>query len=399
MPRSDSSPTPISDPASDSSARKGLGCMIAFCGLFFLVGAVLFFTLFVRPVWKIAGARSWPAIPCRIISSTLTPHSDSDGTTYSADIVYSYSIGSTVYQSQKYSFSSQNTGGYNGKQAIIAAFPPGSTATCYVNPSNPSEAVLHRGFTREVLFGVFPLIFCAFGAGVPFAIVRSSKTSATPKARWQPRKAALSADLTTGPVVLRPKGSRIGGLIGILLIALFWNGIVSVFIWQSLNGGIGFFAIFLAIFLIPFVVIGLLMIAAVINSFLVLFNAKSQIRLSRGALRPGEAVEIAWQMGGGLFKPQKLEIFVEGQEEATYVRGTDTVTDKALFFRSELLQTTAPASMGAGTLRLELPRDTMHSFQSPHNKIVWILNIHAHVVRWPDVKEEFVLAVEPRVEN
>ena len=57
-----------------------------------------------------------------------------------------------------------------------------------------------------------------------------------------------------GPIVLKPKTSRIGMLIGITCMAVFWNGIVSVFVWQVIESWrSGHADWFLTLFMIPFV--------------------------------------------------------------------------------------------------------------------------------------------------
>ena len=43
-----------------------------------------------------------------------------------------------------------------------------------------------------------------------------------------------------------------------------------------------------------------------------------------------------------------------------------------------------------------IPADTMHSFAAPHNRIVWTLKVRGEIGGWPDVDEDFDLAVMPR---
>jgi hypothetical protein len=78
----------------------------------------------------------------------------------------------------------------------------------------------------------------------------------------------------------------LGAFFGLTLVALFWNGIVSVFLWQVVaswrqgqpNGC-------LTAFLIPFVLVGLGLIYAVGRQFLVLFNPRPHITLTPACSR------------------------------------------------------------------------------------------------------------------
>ena len=44
---------------------------------------------------------------------------------------------------------------------------------------------------------------------------------------------------------------------------------------------------------------------------------------------------------------------------------------------------------------MEIPEDTMHSFASPNNEVVWSLVVSGDIPRWPDVDETFDIEVRP----
>jgi hypothetical protein len=92
-----------------------------------------------------------------------------------------------------------------------------------------------------------------------------------------------------------------------------------------------------------------------------------------------------------------LEIQLEGREEATYRRGSTTTTDTSTFRRFHLIDTTHPAEIAGGEALIDLPVDTMHSFNAGDNRIVWMLIIHGHIARWPDLNDEFEIAVRPQL--
>jgi hypothetical protein len=136
-----------------------------FFSVFFLVGAGTFYSFGLKPALKTLDARQWPATPCVVVSSQVKSYSDSDGTTYSVDILYRYEVNGREYRSNRRTFFGGSSSGYEGKAKIVALFPPGTKAVCFVNPNDPTDAVLERGFEPTMLLGLLPLIFLAVGAG------------------------------------------------------------------------------------------------------------------------------------------------------------------------------------------------------------------------------------------
>jgi len=118
--------------------------------------------------------------------------------------------------------------------------------------------------------------------------------------------------------------------------------------------------------------------------------------LGGGGLALGAATELRWSFTGKVERVHQLVIRLEGREEATYRQGTDTRTDKSTFFSADLVDTTSPGEIANGKTHVQVPADSMHSFESANNKIAWVLTVHGHIRRWADVKEEYVLSVAPR---
>src|SRR6185369_463754 len=55
-------------------------------------------------------------------------------------------------------------------------YAPGTRATCYVNPSNPDEAVLERPLPTVLFMLPLPLLFIAIGVGAVWFTWRPSKS-------------------------------------------------------------------------------------------------------------------------------------------------------------------------------------------------------------------------------
>lgn len=384
-------------------ARKGTGtgCVVAFFSLFLLVGLGILFVTTLRPAAQILEARSWRETPCRVVASQVRSHEGDDSTTYSVDILYAYERGGKEYRSNRYQFLGGSSGGYDGKAAIVSRLPPGTETLCWVNPHDPTEAVLVRGFTKAHLIGLVPLLFVlAGGAGVLFTLrAARRKAAAAPGATWLPAgpsRAGATAAFATGPVALRPKATPFGKLVGIILVAAFWNGIVSVFVWQAVRewraGNPNWF---LMLFLVPFLLIGLLMIVGIVYQFLALFNPRPYLTVGSSSLNLGGETSLNWKFTGLVGRIDRLRIFLEGREEATYRRGTTSYTDREVFATIPIADTSGSVNVSAGSATIRVPEGTMHSFDAPHNKIVWRLKVKGEIRSWPDVDEELDVVVRP----
>ena len=119
------------------------------------------------------------------------------------------------------------------------------------------------------------------------------------------------------------------------------------------------------------------------------------IDLSR-VLHPGAQVTLGWRFHGTASRLRRLRITVEGREEATYRRGTDTHTERRTFVTVVVVDTDDPMRVVQGSASLELPPDTMHSFTASRNKVIWELKVEGDIRFWPDVADSVTLLVYPR---
>jgi hypothetical protein len=394
---------PISSRAPGTAPRWVAPLVFA---LFFLIGTGILLFVFVPMVREVLDARNWNPTPCTIVASSVKSHSSDDGTTYSVELIYAYTVDGREHKGWRYTFMGGSSSGYEGKQEIVDRFPPGTKAVCYVNPGNPGESVIERGFTWEYLLGLLPLVFMLIGAIGFVAFMRKSRRDAAAGGRPWAAKAgpglpsvAGSRDATPGsrgPVALKPKVSPAMKLVGMLVAALFWNGIVSIFVGIAINSWLrGNPEWFLSVFIIPFVLVGLGLLAGVGYFVLALFNPRPEITIGAAAIPLGGSADVAWKVAGAERRIRRFRITLEGSEEATYRRGTSTTTDRHVFHAVDLVDTRNPHEIRGSRATLAVPAGVMHSFESAHNKIVWTLKVHGEIDRWPDVSEEFPIAVLP----
>jgi hypothetical protein len=196
--------------------------------------------------------------------------------------------------------------------------------------------------------------------------------------------------MPTGSLMLRPAMSPIGKALAGILVALFWNGIVSVFVFQFFSGWQrGRPEWFLGVFMIPFVLIGLGLVAWCGMMLLALANPRPRLTIEPGTPCPGGTLRLQYGFTGAVQRMERVIIELVGRESATYRRGTDTRTDKSVFSRIPLLETTDRSEMRAGETEVLLPTDVPPGFRGRNNKIEWCVRVRGEIARWPDVNDEF----------
>lgn len=383
----------------------GRGCMSVFFGLFLVAGLFIIYTMTVRPLWMTLVARSWEPAEAVVLSSEVGVHSGDDSDTYSIEITYRYHFQGRAYVSGRYSFHTGSSSGWAGKNAVVARYPVGSTQECFVNPRAPEQAVLVRTPTSQIWWGLIGLPFAVVGSLVFFVNKPGSQLARSLGARSTP--VPLSASLTdsatggsgvtgSGVVELRPATSRKLRVFGMLFAAVFWNGLVSVFVFHAFES----FQVHepewgLTLFLVPFVLVGLGLLGFFLYQLLGLWNPTLRVTSAAGGVPLGEELALEWAFTGQTGRLQSLSIVLEGEESATYRRGTDTLTDRSVFARLPVLETSSSAEIASGSARVRLPANSMHTFGGGNNAIAWKLHFHGVIPRFPDVVEDYEIEVWP----
>jgi hypothetical protein len=375
----------------------GRGCLAAFFSLFLLMGGS-FCLFFFRAAFLSVTSRSWREVPCTVVSSEVGTHSGSKSATFSVDIVYEYETGGRTYRSTRYGFLGGSSSGYDGKAEIVAEHPPGSRCTCFVDPANPARAVLSRSLGGDFFFVLIPLLFVAVGlGGIVLAWTFDPARRASGPSSRSIRVLGAAPDTSLGPwPVTLGGGSAVGRFFGMLAVTVFWNGIVGIFLVQEVSSwskGDRHFGS--ALFLVPFVLIGLLFAAGLGYFFLALFNPRLKMTLSSGLIPAGGSAAIRWTFSSGGAGITKLTIGAEGREETATGTGRSKSTRREVFARIPVFEAPQSTDMSTGTATLSIPGDARPSFEEPGRKVAWVLKVQGEIPRWPDVSEELEFAVAP----
>lgn len=400
---------------------------IGFFGIFLAVGVGLLYFMTIKPWLSIREAQSWDATPCIILSSEVKAHRGDDSTTYSIEVTYEYNVADRTLTGDQYSFFSMNSNSRKWREDAVRQIPPGTETVCYVNPEDIRQSVLSRDWTPDWGWGFFPLPFALIGfSGIswilyslsvgksPFgpAPVRGDKRTphnlidlgSAHRATSGGRIFAWSQsdfdddDLREppGPVTLRPESSPLVIFVVLTFAALFWNGILSLFVVPRIGAILQGNWNWGDVFFVPFVLAGIGLLLGALHQLLASFNPVPTLTLSRQWIPLGSSAVLSWTFTGNTSAIRLIKVTLEGQEEATYRRGTNTVTDKSIFFQKVLFEATDPFEIREGAeQQVNIPTDTMHSLNGQHNKIVWRLTFQGEIPFWPDVHLAFPIRVMP----
>lgn len=425
-----------------SKSTTGGGCflMFFFC-LFLVAGSGVAYFAALKPWFDVSRSQSWTETPCVIITSEISVSTSKGKSSYYPKVKFSYSVDELEFFGERFWFGGGKSSDRVSLENVMKPFQPGGEAVCFVNPSDPNESILLResapGLWVALLVGsIFAAVGLggmAMGFGMHLSEQRkkrglniSTSSSVDENRQETPQRSALFGDdshreergqvrntisPTSGAIYTQPtclpkprtgpdeplvleqtvsRGFKAGGLI---ILALFWNGI---------TGAIGFavlkdFNIIPMIFIGVFFLIGMIILAGAVHSFLQLFNPKTVAVCSHSYLQPGSEFEISWLQKGNAKKIKKLNITLEGKEEVSYRQGTKTRTETSVFFSERILETSAPEEIASGYRDVKIPQESMHTFEASSNKIIWTLQIHGEIPYWPDILDDFTIVVYPPV--
>jgi hypothetical protein len=182
-------------------------------------------------------------------------------------------------------------------------------------------------------------------------------------------------------VRLESEDSPMAVFIGMTFAAGFWNVIMAVFIVGMAQGwlkGKGDWC--LTLFLIPFTLIGLGLLAAVLYAGyqLVLSWLVRPIWLEVDAHPVRIGGEFGWLVQQtGRFTLRSANVRLLCIESATYRQGTSDTTDTKT---THTLPLPSTAEEGLPRGLFAVPADVMHSFESGHHKISWKLELTGQVL-------------------
>jgi hypothetical protein len=157
---------PHPSPSSPSTANSGRW-FLAGIGLSLVLIGGLFVWLMGRSFLRAYEMRSWPEVPCVILSSETEErrHDENSPIEFRQNLVYSYQWDGRSYTSDRLSLrGSPWTSKPDLKEKRADEWPLGKNTTCFVNPANPDFAVLKPDSLAPGYSIWFPALFVIGGS-------------------------------------------------------------------------------------------------------------------------------------------------------------------------------------------------------------------------------------------
>src|SRR5262249_40673651 len=100
---------------------------------------------------------------CKVVRSAVREHFSSPRAAFTVDVLYAYTVSGRRYQSDRFELFPATSTAFVSRQRIADQYVPGAPLPCFVNPDDPSDAVLNRGASAYFLLGLVPLILLPGG--------------------------------------------------------------------------------------------------------------------------------------------------------------------------------------------------------------------------------------------
>ena len=376
-------------------------------------GIVALLFQFVLPEWRVN--HEFVATTCTVLDKRIRERPGEDGPLFRPEIKIEYEVGRTTYRDWHYDIHQHKIdGGYFGNrenaQAILEQFTlsgpaKGPRYPCWYDPTNPSVAVLVRGY-RPWLWWAFtvPASFVLIGAGgLIYTLLqwgKSAEQRAVLAQRVQERDffGAGAADpaaflfVPAGADINNSPGTRLSfrlamtrapgwALFGTLIFCVVWNVslFVAILIGLHMAGPVSW----LLAIVLPLGLIGLGAIAFFIRQLVVATRiGPTMLEISAHPLEPGTRYRLFLSQSGRVMI-RDLRVSLVCEETATYRQGTNSRTETQEVGRHELFrrqQFQIERELPFETeLDLNVPEGAMHSFKADHNEINWALRVEGDV--------------------
>ncbi len=153
----------------------GIGLAVA------LIGAVFVYLLW-NSYSKAKATRGWTETECLVIRSKVKERSAKNITReFSWSIEYIYDFDGVSYTSKLYTLRGSKWGSSRKDTLfLMSKYPKDEKAMCFVNPAEPSEAILEHDSKAAGYSIWFPMLFVIGGLGIMISSLRGFKIKFMP---------------------------------------------------------------------------------------------------------------------------------------------------------------------------------------------------------------------------
>ena len=409
----------------------GSAGLALFLAAFFAGGWVLLAIMLrtlVIPEWR--ANRHFAPLTCVVLKTRIGQADGENGRLFRPEVLIQYQVGGRSHETWTYSIANYHDEGYSGgkegKQALVDRFTIGQEYPCWYDPSDPSRAVLVRGYTWVAwAMLLLPASFIVIGGtGLGYLVLNWGKSAERWASIAQQAEHAVNLErfenpptadslpcvpsdvnLTNSPGVklayrLPTAASPAWVLLGLFSATVAWNVMVAAFIAIAIRGFLRRDPDwFLTTVSVPILVVGVLLIYFSIKRLLLATSfGPTLVEISDHPLYPGGTYRITLSQAGRL-RMDSLEVSLVCEEKATYQQGTNIRTDVCIVHRERVSRHEGIEMQGGRPYEaeslLKVPQAAMHSFRARHNEVGWKLVVQADVSGWPRYQRDFPLAVYP----
>ncbi len=184
------------------------------------------------------------------------------------------------------------------------------------------------------------------------------------------------------------------------IFALAWNSLVAIFLAIAISGLLRWQPDWLLLLCLP--LFGIASYYATTwffrNFRRVLGSGQTSVEISDLPITAGGQYDL-YVVQYGRAVVRRISVSLVCEEQVIYQEGTDIRTEKHEIFRNLLLERGRCRIDFGLPLELqcsfEMPNEVMHSFQSPHNAVLWKIVVEGEAHRWPSYCRNFPVVVYP----
>ncbi|MCX5660742.1 MAG: DUF3592 domain-containing protein [Planctomycetota bacterium] len=405
---------PSSKPLSSKRSPFMAVLPIILMGCFF-IGLGVWGLFSFNNVVTILAARTWTPTRCTIESSAIVPSgTNRRGPVLRLAIHYTYVINGKTHGSDRYDCDADGPSGNRAKQ-ITELHPAGSETTCYVNPQDPSQAMLEREFRWIHLLDLLVIPPLGIGGLCLFAASRCHRELNLPRNNPPARTGTAPAperlsSLDIAGLPAPPTSTN--GRVALSPIDSAWNLLFQVSIAIGIFGGLAAFCLcgltlmkapgssgwLIAILMIPFILVILPLL--IISPFFLrtCLVPQPDVFVSAGLLHPGETARLECAFTRRPSAIRKWAVDLKAREEVDYFDkdNKSRTTKNTIYSRRLTASKPKPISTNwTETIDVAIPSGAMHSFESPRNRIVWYIEVDVTISDLRSRREEYRIVVLP----
>ncbi|MHC4216367.1 MAG: DUF3592 domain-containing protein [Planctomycetota bacterium] len=361
---------------------KNTGVIVIFVAALFslFLGFVLAIPSVIWPIIKGRQVANWSKQNCTILKKEVKTHNvtgDGPGVAYSVDIQYSYDYQGVNYLSNKYDFQDefykQYYDDYKTARALVNSYDSNITQICYVNPQEPSEAVLSTKVDKPFKKAFFSMIGISIGFAMLGLCIGEKRRMKGIERGLLPDQSFPKTYSSTRVRCVYFMLFLLGGLAFLTLTFLLGNNEPSktkYLIGKALYGGFAIALLFWAM-----------------KCFFKLIVLPVKITFNSANLRIGETLEVNWKVGP---KAEKILGLVIGIRCEATVRDKDT--NKFVYkilHRDYKRIVSGSSSIKTGQATFPIPNSYEIITAVKAATCRWVFIFNARVDRYPDINDEY----------